>query len=715
MLALADQFPEWKDFPKGLHVMVVDRDLDVIEDVKRKLVSCGYLVTSYSRGEEALQELEDKSKIFHVVVVDATRNATFDGFKIVAAAKHLTTIMMASTENMNIMMQGIAAGASEFLQKPLSEERLKNIWQHVVRKALVSGHLVAPSTVAPSSDVLKSKAALERSMCNDVGSCDIPGTIKHKDNDSCSKRNVDKTNEADEQLSPTHQFFFQEESQHHVHSDSSYMDMDGKDNCDAFLCSTPPQLEQSCTRIVPTDHDDNPEFVGSPPLSVSQDFDMKRELKDMHEYFDDCDNYLHIKSEVEEAVNNSAILNELFDSKSKMDSEDFLLMTDDHQSIGDAEFVDSKLCADLQFDDIPDSLDDIALGSDILEDATDQSLSMGLDCLDDDDFQEADEEALLLAEVAKVEQSLLSDPHCNGGSTKDKVCNNVHSTHQSNSTGTAPAFSGKSLEAQEEMRCKSDSEQSCNTSKGSKSFNGKKKMKVDWTPELHRRFVQAVEQLGIDKAIPSRILELMGVKCLTRHNIASHLQKYRSHRKHVQAREAEAASWNQRRHMEAATAAVHGRTVPPATLRPQQAGVWPSALPPTTTQTQPRTAVSTPPPALHVWGHPSLDPAALHFWPGWPPPGCQMDAWGNAFYPTQPILRVPLAPMPPSVANMAFAPASGKFANLHPPKEMVVAAINEVLRNPYVPLPLGLKSPSLESVVCELQRQGISMAPTATV
>ena len=49
-------------------------------------------------------------------------------------------------------------------------------------------------------------------------------------------------------------------------------------------------------------------------------------------------------------------------------------------------------------------------------------------------------------------------------------------------------------------------------------------LQVDWTPELHRRFVKAVEQLGIDKAVPSRILEIMGIECLTRHNIASHLQ-----------------------------------------------------------------------------------------------------------------------------------------------------------------------------------------------
>lgn len=47
---------------------------------------------------------------------------------------------------------------------------------------------------------------------------------------------------------------------------------------------------------------------------------------------------------------------------------------------------------------------------------------------------------------------------------------------------------------------------------------------VDWTPELHKKFVQAVEQLGVDQAIPSRILELMKVEGLTRHNVASHLQ-----------------------------------------------------------------------------------------------------------------------------------------------------------------------------------------------
>ncbi|KAM1022444.1 hypothetical protein ACFX15_042576 [Malus domestica] len=47
----------------------------------------------------------------------------------------------------------------------------------------------------------------------------------------------------------------------------------------------------------------------------------------------------------------------------------------------------------------------------------------------------------------------------------------------------------------------------------------------------------------------------MGIDCLTRHNIASHLQKYRSHRKHLLACEVEASRWTQRRQMYGATAA----------------------------------------------------------------------------------------------------------------------------------------------------------------
>ncbi|KAL3626567.1 hypothetical protein CASFOL_030116 [Castilleja foliolosa] len=54
-----------------------------------------------------------------------------------------------------------------------------------------------------------------------------------------------------------------------------------------------------------------------------------------------------------------------------------------------------------------------------------------------------------------------------------------------------------------------------------------KKPRVVWSIELHQQFVSAVNQLGIDKAVPKKILDLMNVPGLTRENVASHLQKYR--------------------------------------------------------------------------------------------------------------------------------------------------------------------------------------------
>ncbi|KAG5011769.1 hypothetical protein AAZX31_09G039100 [Glycine max] len=54
-----------------------------------------------------------------------------------------------------------------------------------------------------------------------------------------------------------------------------------------------------------------------------------------------------------------------------------------------------------------------------------------------------------------------------------------------------------------------------------------KKPRVVWSVELHQQFMAVVNQLGIDKAVPKKILELMNVPGLTRENVASHLQKYR--------------------------------------------------------------------------------------------------------------------------------------------------------------------------------------------
>ncbi|XP_024388769.1 transcription activator GLK1 [Physcomitrium patens] len=294
---------------------------------------------------------------------------------------------------------------------------------------------------------------------------------------------------------------------------------------------------------------------------------------------------------------------------------------------------------------------------------------------------------------------------------------------------------------------------------------GKKKAKVDWTPELHRRFVHAVEQLGVEKAYPSRILELMGVQCLTRHNIASHLQKYRSHRRHLAAREAEAASWTHRRTYTQAPWPRSSRRdglpylVPIHTPHIQPRPSMAMAMQP---QLQtPHHPISTP---LKVWGYPTVDHSNVHMWQQpavatpsywqaadgsyWQHPATGYDAFSARACYSHPMQRVPVttthaglpivAPGFPDescyygddmlagsmyLCNQSYDSEIGRAAGVaacskpietHLSKEVLDAAIGEALANPWTPPPLGLKPPSMEGVIAELQRQGINTVPPST-
>ncbi|KAG2662902.1 hypothetical protein I3843_16G003300 [Carya illinoinensis] len=57
-----------------------------------------------------------------------------------------------------------------------------------------------------------------------------------------------------------------------------------------------------------------------------------------------------------------------------------------------------------------------------------------------------------------------------------------------------------------------------------------RKQRRNWSPELHRRFLNALQQLGgSHAATPKQIRELMKVDGLTNDEVKSHLQKYRLH------------------------------------------------------------------------------------------------------------------------------------------------------------------------------------------
>lgn len=130
LVVISDQFPV------GLRVLVVDDDVTCLRILEQMLRRCRYQVTTCSQATVALNLLRERKGCFDVVLSDV-HMPDMDGFKLlelVGLEMDLPVIMMSADGRTSAVMRGIRHGACDYLIKPIREEELKNIWQHVVRK-----------------------------------------------------------------------------------------------------------------------------------------------------------------------------------------------------------------------------------------------------------------------------------------------------------------------------------------------------------------------------------------------------------------------------------------------------------------------------------------------------------------------------------------------------------------------------------------------------
>ncbi|XP_016436050.1 two-component response regulator-like APRR2 [Nicotiana tabacum] len=552
MVCTENELLGWNDFPKGLKVLLLDKDCNSASEMRSRLEQMNYIVYVFCDETEALSAISSKLEVFHLAIVEVTAGNNDGGLKFLESAKDLPTIMVSSIHSISTMMKCIALGAVEFLQKPLSDDKLRNIWQHVVHKAFNSGGKDISESLKPVKESLLSMLELQ--------------PVKSEADNENSNGAEPFTSMVENQKEPP-------------------------SCCDKYPAPSTPQQKQGVRSV------DDGDFQDHTILSTEQD------------------------SEVNE---------------------------------GDTKSVETTCC------------DSVA------------------------------ETTALVDSPGRLGEAITKEEHDSAADQKMEdhiaTCSPSNDCPGNGSTRSADPSKASGL----------------HNSRGTKA--NKKKMKVDWTPELHKKFVKAVEQLGIDQAIPSRILELMKVEGLTRHNVASHLQKFRMQRRQILPKEDE-KRWPRPQPRDSVQRSYYPHK--PIMAFP----TYQSNHAPATGQFYPPwVAPGSYPNGAHMWGSP--------YYPGWQPsqtwhwkphPGLYADVWG-----------CPVTPPSFGSCPLYFQNATGlhrvegiqnrystlgKSVDLHPAEEVIDKVVKEAINKPWLPLPIGLKPPSTESVLDALSKQGISTVP----
>ncbi|XP_058764969.1 two-component response regulator-like APRR2 isoform X2 [Vicia villosa] len=615
MVCTANDLQQWKDFPKGLKVLLLQEDTACADEIRTKLEAMDYIVSIFCDVNEALSAISNRPEGFHIAIVEVSSHSCEGGFKFLENTKDLPTIIFdtvtSNNDCLNTMMKCIALGAVEFLSKPLSEDKLRNIWQHVVHKAFNAGASVKSESLKPVKESVVSILQLQtdNEQHESSASVELEKVSGFSDNDP-EHYPAPSTPQLKQLERLLDDGDCQEQTNCSMDKESGEHDGESK------------SVETTCENL-------NAESIRQDQTNCSMEKESGEHDEESKSVEITCEN-LNAESTRQEQTN---------------------CPTDKESGEHDGESKSVEItCKNLNAESTRKS--EVTLVQNEEEDFMDTS---------------------------KCESVVTPHPQ-----TVKVLTNTESNTTSANKVGIR------------NHKCEIKA--------------NRKKMKVDWTPELHKKFVKAVEQLGIDHAIPSRILDLMKVDSLTRHNVASHLQKYRMHKRHILPKQ-EDRKWLyqrdpmqrgycfQRPIMPCPPSYYSNHALPQAPLYPMwgQSGSQMAGMP--------------------IWGpssYPVWQPTESWHWQ--PFPGMHSDAWGCPVLPppqaqcfsyTQ---NIPALSNDNNVMDYTFSTPNSSLDD-YPEEAIIDKVVTEAMSKPWLPLPIGLKPPSTDSVLTELSRKGISSIP----
>ncbi|KAF8083836.1 hypothetical protein N665_0749s0001 [Sinapis alba] len=137
------------EFPPSTNVLVVDPNLSTLLDMKEIMERCAYQVTAYADAEEAIAFLTNCKHEINIVIWDYHMPGIngLQALAIIGSKMDLPVVIMSDDDQTESVMDAMVHGACHYVMKPVRKEIIATIWQHIVRKKMMSKPGLVPPVV----------------------------------------------------------------------------------------------------------------------------------------------------------------------------------------------------------------------------------------------------------------------------------------------------------------------------------------------------------------------------------------------------------------------------------------------------------------------------------------------------------------------------------------------------------------------------------------
>ncbi|CAH2036218.1 unnamed protein product [Thlaspi arvense] len=135
-----------KFHPASTSILVVDTNFITLQNMKNIMEQYAFKVTIYANAEEALAFLTNCKHEINIVIWEFHMPGIngLEALKIIGSKMDLPVVITSDDDQINSVMQATIHGACDYLIKPVREEVLGNIWQHIVRKRMMATPGLSP-------------------------------------------------------------------------------------------------------------------------------------------------------------------------------------------------------------------------------------------------------------------------------------------------------------------------------------------------------------------------------------------------------------------------------------------------------------------------------------------------------------------------------------------------------------------------------------------